>query len=235
MAADTDPASLNLTTLSRRCAQENERFFQRRPYDPAYCFELLRRAICDANGRAWELVYAQYQALVAGWVRRHNLFTAVDEEISYFVNRAFEKMWSVLTPEKCKDFPDLKSFLRYLQMCVHSVLVDFMRRKEQVMLSAQVSSEETAVPTSSAGPSLEAQIISRERRQELWEWLKGQFKNEKEEQLIYAMFSLGLKPREIAERFPHTFRDVREVYRVKENVMARLRRAPKLAEFLEDA
>jgi hypothetical protein len=49
---------------------------------------------------------------------------------------------------------------------------------------------------------------------------------------VYASFALGLKPREIYARSGGLFDDVKEVYRVKENVLARLRRDPELKKIL---
>ncbi len=96
--------TLTLAGIAHRCAQETELFFQRQSYDPQYCFELFRRAIMDRNQRAWELVYAQYRSLVAGWVERNSAFRSSGEETQFFVNRAFEKMWVALTPAKFKQF-----------------------------------------------------------------------------------------------------------------------------------
>jgi len=56
--------------------------------------------------------------------------------------------------------------------------------------------------------------------------------NEKERRVVYGSFVLALKPRELYAQFRETFRDVKEVYRVKENVLARLRRDAELQEFL---
>ena len=50
--------------------------------------------------------------------------------------------------------------------------------------------------------------------------------------MVYGSFVLALKPRELYAQFRETFRDVKEVYRVKENVLARLRRDAELQEFL---
>jgi hypothetical protein len=80
---------LTLAGVAHRCAQETDRFFRDERYDPRYCFELFRRAILHHNERAWQLVYAPYQPLVAGWVARHSAFQASDEETQYFVNHAF--------------------------------------------------------------------------------------------------------------------------------------------------
>jgi hypothetical protein len=56
--------------------------------------------------------------------------------------------------------------------------------------------------------------------------------DEKERRVVYGSFVLALKPRELYAQFQDTFRDVNEVYRVKENVLARLRRDAELAELL---
>ena len=122
---------LTLAGLGHRCAQESDHFFHRRPHDPRYCYELFRRAIVERSEHAWELLYRQYQALVAGWVRRHEAYGHSGEEIHYFVNRAFEKMWSAVTPEKFANFQNLKSLLGYLATCVNSVLMDNARSAER--------------------------------------------------------------------------------------------------------
>lgn len=96
----TDVRLLTLTGVAHRCSQETDLFFQQRSYDPQFCFELLRRAIVHCNERAWELAYDQYRSQVIGWVARHSAFPTSGEEVQYFVNRAFEKMWVALTPDK---------------------------------------------------------------------------------------------------------------------------------------
>jgi hypothetical protein len=89
------------------------------------------------NQRAWELICAQYDAQVSRWVKRHPAFPTSGEEVPYFVNRAFEKTWVALTAERFGNFPDLKSLLRYLQMCVHSAVMDHARTAERADLDVQ--------------------------------------------------------------------------------------------------
>ena len=100
-----------LADIADRCAQETERFFQGQSYDPQYCFELFRRAILEHDQSAWETIHARYQSLVAGWVKQHPAFESSGEEVPYFVNRAFEKIWVALTPDKFGRFSDLSSLL----------------------------------------------------------------------------------------------------------------------------
>jgi DNA-directed RNA polymerase specialized sigma24 family protein len=233
MALDDECELLSIGTVAQRCAQESDLFFRRQPHDPRYCVELLRRAILERSQHAWELIYAQYRPLVAGWVARHSAFPSSGEEIEYFVNCAYEKFWIALTPDKFSHFPDLKSLLRYLQMCVHSVIVDQARASAQPALSLHADSlaeDETTTTDAPAG------MLDLAQRQEFWRWLETRLHNEKERQVIYGSFFLALKPRELYAQFQIHFRDVAEVHRVKENVLARLRRDVEIQRFFaEDA
>jgi DNA-directed RNA polymerase specialized sigma24 family protein len=223
---------LTLTGIAHRCAQETELFFQHRQYDPRYCFELFRRAIAQCSHAAWELVYRQYRPLVAGWVARHIAFPVSGERVGYFVNRAFEKMWSALTPDKFDLFPNLRSVLRYLQMCVHSVIVDHMRLREHETL--RLDEQLPAAPNPAAGSTVEGTALARLRREDLWNYLNQRLKSEQERCVLYGTFVLALKPRDLYVQYKSAFRDVQEVYRVKENVIARLRRDSELKQFLDD-
>lgn len=225
---EVDLQRLTLAGIAHHCTQESDRFFKRQPHDPRYCFELFRRAVLHHNQHAWELLYNQYRPLVAGWVQRHPLFAGCDEEADYFVNGAFEKMWSRLTPATFERFPDLKSILRYLQMCVNSAIVDFARAREQ---AGRLEEVEPAALTDSktAGRN---NAFSHLEQVELWDWLQAQLKDTKEERAVYGTYVLGLKPQELYAHYRDTFRDVNEVYRVKENVLDRLRRDKSAEEFL---
>jgi hypothetical protein len=226
--AEIELQRLTLTGIAHRCAQESDHFFRREPHDPRYCFELFRRAALHHNQHAWELIYSQYRPLVVNWVQRHPLFAESGEEADYFVNGAFEKVWSRLTPAAFDRFPDLKSILRYLQMCVNSAIVDFARAREQAARLDEVEPADLA-DDKSAG---RGEAFSHLEREELWGWLHAQLKDTKEEQAVYGTYVLGLKPQELYTHYRDTFRDVNEVYRVKENVLDRLRRDKSAEEFL---
>jgi DNA-directed RNA polymerase specialized sigma24 family protein len=219
--------SLTLAGIVHRCTQETERFFRRQGHDPRFCFELFRRAIVDRSQHAWAQVYTQYRPLVAGWVERHSAFTSSGEEVQYFVNRAFEKMWSALTPAKFTKFPNLKSLLRYLQMCVHSAILDQVRRMELAVVDIQ---DELVMGQAGQVPGGD-DALARIHRQELWSEISRRLHDEQERSVVYGSFVLGLKPREIVAQFGDQFGDVREVYRAKENVLARLRRDVELSRF----
>ena len=230
MSQRIDLRMLTLAGIAHRCRRETERFFQSQDHDPQYCFELFRRAIVERSQRAWELVYDQYRPLVAKWVERHSAFPGSGEEIQYFINRAFEKMWIALTPAKFTHFSNLSSLLRYLQMCVHSVVLDQVRAAQRC--TYLVRAESWPAERGAGGSLAEDQALDRVHSQEMWREIGTRLHNEKERRVVYGSFVLALKPRELYAHFRETFRDVRDVYRVKENVLARLRRDAELLEFL---
>lgn len=229
------PSSIiSLTDLAQKCALETDRFFRDQPYDPQYCFELFRLAVVGRQELAWEAVYSQYRGLVGRWVQQHSGFAASGEEAQYFINRAFEKIWAALTPEKFAQFPDLGYLLRYLKMCVHSVISDYHRALEPG-LELPLERPLEAEPVIAAGnprQDPEKELIGRTQRLSFWNALCERLNGEKEYQVIYGSYMLALKPGDLFDAFPGLFADVDEVYRIKQNILARLRRDGELAESL---
>lgn len=229
MSHADDLQRLTLAGVAHRCARETERFFRDESYDPRYCFELFRRALLGQDEQAWELAYRQYRPLVISWVKRHPALPASDEETQYFVNRAFERMWSAIPPEKFERFPDLKSLLRFLQMCVHSAIVDAARSAPPTV---DTEDEEVPAQIEPRNDSIERQALTRAQREDFWHSVNERLKNEKERVVVHGSFVLSLKPRELYVEYPRLFDDVTDIYRIKQNVMARFRRDDELQEIL---
>jgi DNA-directed RNA polymerase specialized sigma24 family protein len=232
MPSTADPGLLELEELRKMCAGETEHFFRHLEYDARYCYEIFRRAIVDHDQQAWECVYSQYQPLVRSWIHRHNLSRILNEETQFLVNRAFERMWAGVTPQKFANFPDLKSILRYLQMCVNTVLVDTARSRTQASLVDEDISS-LPVPSSTNRRSMEDTVLRKTQAERLWSLLDERCKDSKERCILMGMLVNALKARELYVEYPHLFQDVQEVYRVKENLMARLQRDEELAAYLE--
>lgn len=233
MNSDADLKSLHLHYIHNRCAEESERFFRRQGHDPRFCYELFRRAILLHDQHAWEYIYQQYQPLVAGWIERHSLFLALNEDKDYFVNRVFEKMWTYLTPEKFALTNSLSAVLGYLHKCVNSVIVDAMRKRERDAIMKK-QDDQALERQASKDESPEAKVLNRDMVEKLWGMLQTRCKNEKERTIVNGFFVLALKANQICSEYRGVFRNVQEVYRVKENLLARLKRDTELMEFLED-
>lgn len=215
--------SLSLSGIAHRCRQESERYFRGQVNDTAYCYELFRRALVERSDGAWAYLYEQYTPLVAGWVERHSGYAGSGEDIGYFVNRAYEKMWSAIPPAKFARFPDLKSLLRYLQLCVHSVIIDHIRAEELVSLE-----EPTLIMAGVEEPILDALQYGA-----FWQEVRHRLHDAREEQLLYYRYGLGFKPRQVCEFFPDEFPDINEVYSLTQNILARLRRDNELHQLFQ--
>lgn len=222
MTSHPDLNALTLAGLSHRCGQETESFFRRAAYDPAYCYELFRRALLERNQRAYDCLYYQYQPLVAGWVERHPSFPASGEEVQYFVNRAFEKLWQALTPDKFRRFSDLKALLSYLKLCTHSVVIDQARARQRALLDEEPG--EAVLAGRAAAIDVEGDAIETAQQQEFWRLISERLAGEKEQAVVFGSFVLAMKPAELHSRYAHLFSDVNDVYRTKQNVLERLRR-----------
>jgi DNA-directed RNA polymerase specialized sigma subunit len=222
-------AALTLASLAHRCAEETKRWTQRLAASLRYCYELFRRAIQGRDQQAWDLVMQQYIRLMQSWAARHSQFAATGESAEHFVNGACAKLWERIPPEKFDNFPDVRSILRYLQMCIHSAITDYMRQHSAVALTVEfgedaLKEERVMVMADNTG--------QRAQRKEFWQAVDARLRDDKERLVIRELFVYSMKPAEILAKHPKTFRDVKEIYSIRENVVDRLARDVKLREFM---
>ena len=69
-----------------------------------------------------------YGGLVGSWVGRHPETLRSHNEIQDYVNLAFARFWDAVRKAKFERFRDLRALLAYLKMCVHSAIVEDVRR-----------------------------------------------------------------------------------------------------------
>lgn len=215
---------LNTAGIAHRCAKEQRRFLNGIAFDPAYCYELFRRALTRSDEGAWGNLLEIFSPLVSAWILRHRDFSRTDEDVDYFVQGAFVRFWTALAGRGFDEERDLAALLLYLKRCVHSEIVDHLRREQRQSL-AVVIDEQLEDPESA---SFEPDPIAAEN---LWALVEDKLTDEKERIVVYASFFLGLQPREIFAHYKAHFSGTREIYRIKENVIARLRRAPQFEDF----
>jgi hypothetical protein len=229
MIDETDPQHLALPELVQRCEQETKLYFKRQEHDNKFCFELFRRAIQENDTSIWENIIPCYSGLVASWVSQHPGYESSGEKIEYFVNGAFAKLVLNLTKEKFQGFSDLGFVLSYLKLCVHSVVVDHYRAADQASLyTLEEVGEERSMDASP-----EEQVVDRATQHDIWEIVKERLHDEKERIVMQGLFVFELKPRELYDQMPTMFTDVDEIYRIKQNVVARLRRDPDIKKLFD--
>jgi hypothetical protein len=220
--ADAPELSASLAEVARYCREETDSFFRRLAPDTRHCYELFRRALARREDDALARLIANYTPLVDSWVRRHPAFQGTGEEAAFFVAAAFEKLWQAVPPARFKDFPNVNKLLRYLKLCVASCVIDHLRgRAETYSLD---DDGRAALPE----PAAPEPKLSRVEREELWAEVLRRAQNRQERTVAHACLTLQLKPAEVLQEYPGIFQDVREIYRVKQNLLERLRRDQEL-------
>lgn len=193
--------------------------------------QALYHALVHRDHTSWESVWRSWRPRVAGWVRRHPQYSYTGEEVDYFVNRAFEKLWRAVDGTKLERFVNPAQVIQYFKLCVHSAILDELRGARPERAQVAVSTEEL-VDIPDARPGVEEDAMTRVRKDELWSAVSRHARSEEERVLVVAGLVRGMAPREIALRYPGLFGSVSDVYRLKRNLMDRLSRDKRLREFL---
>lgn len=230
MLQTTDFTDWSLAQLAAACQQETRQFWQGNLQNPRYCFELFCRALAqpdlETSKQAWNLIHEQYHRQAVVWVKRHPKFAYTDEDPDVMAHMALGEMWRAFAtaPNKLSRFPlsdpdkCLRSLLNYLKACVHTVVEGYGQTVPVVPLMEEIEAQP-------ATASSEA----------FWRCIYRRLTDERERLVIDACFVYELKPRQILESYPHLFRDIKEIYRIKENVLARFERDARLQDCLEGA
>ena len=216
----------SLDTLADQCREQTERYRRGEASLEAFCLELLRRSLVERDERAWHAIFAQYRTMVLAWIRRHPASTALDEDDDYWVNRTFERFWKSIGPDRFHLFPGLSTLLGYLKTCAHSVLLDEARARARDRALSETG-QDLDDP-----PDVEARAVDSLVGQDLWAAVGRELQDDAERVVIRLSFSLDLKPSEIQRLHPDRFASTAEVYRVKRNVLDRLRRSKEIRELV---
>jgi hypothetical protein len=216
-----------LAEVARRCHEETERFFRRVANDTQFCYELFRRALAQRSGEAFALLMDNYHSLVGVWVRRHPRFHQASEDAEFFTTAAFERLWIAIPPARFARFSDLRSLLRYLQLCTYSSVTDHMRAHSQA-----ISLEPDDPDSPGHEPAAPEPDLSAAEKAEIWRAVLAQMRSDKECAVLNGCYALQMKPSEVFEEYDALFDSVQDVYRTKQNVLERLRRNAELQSFL---
>lgn len=222
-AAEQDRSQEPLAAVIQACSEQTQRFRERRTHDPSYCFELFRRAICDGCQRAWAAVYRQYESQVRSWVGTGYKARGALLERGDVVTTAYARFSQAITAENFEHFDSLKALLFYLQRCTFTSLVDMTRREEpeNTELIERVLAD-------LADESMEAEVLDTIGGSEIWQYILTRLNDPAEERVMIASYIYDLPPREISDRWPAMFPDAQAVYRIKERIITRLSRDPRL-------
>lgn len=206
----------NLSALADECADQLQRRRRKEPSDDRYCLEILRRALVEQVDLAWSMVQRCFSEVVRIWLRSHpgsDVALRRDAEENY-IAQTFSRFWYA-TRNQQLEFTTLNGALSYLHATLNGIIMDTMR----------VHFRSVEVPLPDPGFSGEPSAEEHEDGRMLWESIQNLLPDEGERRLVYLLYYCGLKPREIVRRFPQEYGDVKEIYRVNQNIIDRLRRS----------
>ncbi len=215
IAMDETLSQANLSTLADECAGQLQRRRRKEPADDRFCLEILRRALVQRVDQAWSMVQRCFSEIIRVWLRSHpggDIALRRDAEENY-IAQTFSRFWYA-THDQQLEFATLNGALSYLHATLNGIIMDTMRVH---LRSVEVPLPDPGFPDE---PAAEEQQDGRM----LWESIQSLLPNENERRVVYLLYYCGLKPREIVRRFPQEFGDVKEVYRLNQNSIDRLRR-----------
>lgn len=204
------PESLSVELLARRCTEEMHRFRRHEPNDPAFCFELFRRALQDGSLEALTRMYEVYEPLVLSWVVRHSRFEQSHESADFFAHQALSAFYFALRGQKFGQFAGLPKVLAYLKLCVHTAIAQYVRDH----------GKDATIPLEDVGEVGDApQLGAAVEAAELWAYICRLLPDERDRLLARCVFVLELKPRQIVRVYPEHWNVEREVsvalYRIR--------------------
>ncbi len=231
MSPTSSPTRMDTDDLALLCQQESSKFFRDQPYEEQFCFELFRRALALNNQFAWEALYQTYGKLVRGWIRKCGGFDTLNMPLEELETLSFEKFWQATGErERFERFTSLRGILQYLRTCCASTVTDALRRRRMEHLLTDLDD----APHLASGHKPDVALLSQEQRYHFWQEVRALLNDTQEEIVVQYYFVLGFKPRQIQARFPEHFPGIQDVYRVKRNVMSRLRRSEVLQTFQQE-
>jgi hypothetical protein len=214
LSSEPSLSEMPVSLLAERCLQEIERFRRGEPSQEQYGLELFRRATTQRDELAWEKLQQCLDEILHRWIRNHprrELLSQLDSEDNC-VAQAFERFWYATVCQQQVKFSSLAAALHYLRLCLNSTIIDTLR--------AHMRPRE--VPLSAPYKAAERFFEPPEEAHECWEVIESLLPNQRERRVAYLLFHCGLKPREIVRFCSEEFSEVREIYRLKRNILERL-------------
>jgi hypothetical protein len=207
--------ALSISTLVAQCQQEIQAYRRGEPSDETYGLELLHHAVVQGDQDAWAGLQQCLSEFVWAWLRAHPLREEARrwESEETYVALAFERFWQATVRQQVA-FKTLAAALVYLRASLHGAILDTLR----------VYARPGAVPLPESGEPGEPYYEDQSTSLEVWEFLQTILPGAREQRLAYLLYHCGLKPREIVRFCPQEFSDIREIYRLRRNIVERVLR-----------
>jgi hypothetical protein len=211
---------MNITELADACTHEMQNYRMGVAHNDQYWLELLHRAIVERNSEAWYMLQERLTPTVMRWMHHHQKRgpACVLESEENYVAMAFARFWQATAHNRQLQFTSFAAVLHYLYASLNGAILDTLR--------AYAHPQEVALPELDfAGEPL---VEEDDNDTDLLEVILKFLPNAKEKRLAYLLFHCGLKPREIVLHCPQEFNSVKDIYRLRRNIIERLQRQVEL-------
>lgn len=214
LPSDLHLEAMSVSLLAECCMGEMNKYRLGEPHTDRYCVELFRRALMQRDMLSWEVIQERFHNTVLRWMSGHPMRDVACrfDSAENYVAQAFARFWLATAVNQLVEFQSVAAALRYLRICLHSVILDAVRtysRPKELSLPEYGDPEEPFVEDTHGG-------------RELWEAILHLLPDKRDQRIAYLLFHCNLKPREIVRFCPQQFSDVQEVYRRKRTIMERL-------------
>ncbi|HLI05677.1 MAG TPA: hypothetical protein VKV40_03835 [Ktedonobacteraceae bacterium] len=212
---DETPGQIPLTVLALLCQDELKRYRRKESGEQSYCLELIRRAVQQQSEQAWAVIQECFSETLCCWIRSHSsrdTALRLDTEENY-VAQTIARFWSAMRDQSVV-FTSLAAVLSYLRATLTGILIDTVRTYHR---SQVVALPEPDYP----GEPFIEDVLDDE---DIWQSIQPLLPDARERRLAYLLYYCGLKPREIIIHCPDEYTNIKEIYRLNQNFLDRLRR-----------
>jgi hypothetical protein len=220
-----DPSSLSaqhvsditsISDLAGRSKEEINRYQRGDSVEDSSTLQMLSLARLHNDEQTWRVIEQCFAPLALSWIRRHPRY----EEACRVKT---ERRYLMLTLNRFKHglveqnltFSSLAGVVRYVQVCVNSVLLDTVRSAAWL---EKINQHELLISTNGTDQCADAALLQR------------LLSDEREQRLAYLLFHCGLSPREIVQTCPSEFADLEEIYQLRRSLMAHLQASGELSD-----
>ncbi|HEY7419377.1 MAG TPA: hypothetical protein VH593_29620 [Ktedonobacteraceae bacterium] len=218
-----DLADMPLPELTNRCREERARFLQGLANKPAYCLEIFRRAlegVPPSANAAWQALVETFTEQLQSWFYRHSTFHAAlaREEASFYINGAFVRLYE-MNQKQPTVLHTLPQALSYLRRCLTTVMLNGIRDIPE-LFPLEGHFEES-------GPDPIEPVLEGIAREAFWGIVLECIPDARDRRLLSLRWIFRYQPEYIHQAFPDEFPEVKEMYQMLANMLARLKRCLK--------
>jgi hypothetical protein len=214
---DEAVSEMKPTTPADPSTLEPQQHWWKEALDDRQALDLLHRALVEHRDEAWSALQHCFSETIRRWIRSHpyqDVALLRDSEENY-IAQTFSRFWYAVHTQHL-EFTTLPAALRYLRATLNGLLIDTLR--------CHLRLRTREVPLSEPGCYQEPSVEDSMDAQSTWKSIESLLCDERERRLAYLLYYCGLKPRDIVARCSQEFDDVKEIYRLNQNIIERLRR-----------